>query len=91
MLATGVPVYGVNTGMGALSGVRLSVAQQREPGRALPTVMQQKPQQMRRIKVARIGCKNIAIDSLGLVEPTRAVQFDRLLQFRQLWIAHAAG
>jgi histidine ammonia-lyase len=35
VLATGVPVYGVNTGMGALSGVRLTEAQQREHQRNL--------------------------------------------------------
>jgi histidine ammonia-lyase len=35
VLATGVPVYGVNTGMGALSGVRLTGAQQREHQRNL--------------------------------------------------------
>ena len=35
MLAGGTPVYGVNTGMGALSGVRLTQAQQREHQRNL--------------------------------------------------------
>ena len=35
MLRAGKPVYGVNTGMGALSGVRLSEAQQREHQRNL--------------------------------------------------------
>jgi histidine ammonia-lyase len=35
VLREGVPVYGVNTGMGALSGVRLTQAQQREHQRNL--------------------------------------------------------
>ena len=35
VLAAGMPVYGVNTGMGALSGVRLTPAQQREHQRNL--------------------------------------------------------
>ena len=35
MLRAGAPVYGVNTGMGALSGVRLTGAQQREHQRNL--------------------------------------------------------
>jgi hypothetical protein len=39
---------------------------------------------MRRIKVSLIGRENVAINTLGFIKPARAMQLDRLLQFRQV-------